>query len=393
MDVNLLNSLQQNNATTNSSLYEEFMDGQKKIANKTIKDKHFNSAQILKWVSIFIGNGFSLAFGIYFVSQMFSTMPQIFPYQNGVFMAIAVILLVLLEWAKRKIFGSASEQFVKGMKNKALLKDWKLIVLFIFSILLFLVSWKMSSTGMEQLTKTNDGLNVQIDSLKRHASDSLTKDYNAKKLSIEQNVLLVQSQQNNISEAVKFAQRTMTLNESKQFNDLQKTVDESNNKLKGLKVEFENTIKQAENKIEAKFIDTKKDTSSKIWQFTIFIIIIEALIWLGVFYPQWVETASAIEELEKVLGNPNFPIFRDVYLRIIEILYSNVANINNPKDEKAIGETQLVKMTNLNKKQVGEAYNLFTKLGILISTRGRGNSIQMNKIEAINALWKHFGFN
>lgn len=381
-----------NPATASSSLYEDFIDGQKKMVNKTIKDKHGVSSQIVKWTSVIIGNGFSLAFAIYFAVQMFATMPKIFPGQDTIFMIISVVLLILLEAGKRKIFGAASELIVKGMKTKTLMKDWRLPVLLLVSVGLLAASWVMSSTGMEQLTKTNDGIGVQIDSLKSHAKDSLVKDYNAKKLTIEQNVALVQGQQSNISEAVKLLGRTMTLNESKQFNDFQKTIDESNNKLKSLKVDLDKSTSEAEHKIEASFNEVKNETSSKVGYFTIFIIIVEVLIWGGVFYPQWVETASLIEQQEKVLKNPNFPVFKDVYLKIIEILYANVANINNPKDEKAIGETQIVKMSNLNKKQVAEAYVLFSKLGILVSTRGRGNSIQMNKIEAINALWKALGF-
>ena len=365
-----------------------------KKLEKKINDQNFNqSYKTINLVMTFLSYFGHIA-SIFLAYFMLSGILRGAMTNNEVAVFIAsVIILGGLELLKRDIFDKFSIQF---LKLKTLGRD--VLPLFLLSVTIISFSFYASINGAHEYASKGDVIEKDKKEIMVKFSDSITKIYSQKTISIETEI-------KNVIDKIESKDKEQTELESiqpptrsaklriKDLKDEKKVLRGDVSKLEGnisvINKERDKIISDKKKEVESEKENQKKDNSKNSFAFVIISTLIEIVILAGVYFGEYYKYRSYREFRDKIEKDPNYQKWL-LYNEILEIIYTEDTKMN----QKLPSNKSIVEMCKVNEiivmpKDMTNFLKTAASLGI-IKVSGSTRYVNKQRDLAFEILRKHF---
>lgn len=365
-----------------------------KKLEKKINDQNFNqSYKTINVVMTFLSYFGHIA-SIFLAYFMLSGILRGAMTNNEVAVFIAsVIILGGLELLKRDIFDKFSIQF---LKLKTLGKD--VLPLFLLSVTIITFSFYASINGAKEYSSKGDLIEKDKKEIIVQFSDSITKLYSQKTISIETEI-------KNVKDKIENKDKEQTELESiqpptrsgklriKDLKDEKKILRGDVSKLESdisvINKERDKIISDKKKEVESEKENQKKDNSKNSFAFVIISTLIEIVILAGVYFNEYYKYRSYREFRDKIEKDPNYQKWL-LYNEILEIVYTEDTKMN----QKLPSNKNIIEMCKVNEiiimpKDMTNFLKTTANLGI-IKVSGSTRYVNKQRDLAFEILRKHF---
>lgn len=367
----------------------EFKKLEEKINGQNFNKGYKNINIIMLILSIF-GHFASIFLAYFMLSKILAGALTDNPV--AVFLA-SVIILSGLELVKRDIFDKFSIQYLKA---KAFTKD--VLPLFLLSIAIISASFYASINGAREFSSKEDVIEKDKKELIVKFTDSLTKVYDEKTLSIQTEIkdtkgkLETKDKEQTELEAIQpptrsAKQRIKDLKDEKSI--LRGDISKLEGDISKIVGERDKIISDKKTEIESEKNNQKQDNSSNSVAFVIISTLIELIILAGVYFNEYYKFRSYREFRDKIEKDPNYQKWM-LYDQILDIIYLEDTKMN----QKLPSNKSIIDMCKVNDiivmpKDITDFLKVINSLSI-IKTSGSVRYINKQRDLAFEILRKHF---
>lgn len=364
----------------------------KKLEEK-INGQNFNQGykniNILMFALSIFGHFASIFLAYFALSKVLSGVVE-----NPIFVFIAsVIMLTGLELIKRDIFDKFSIQY---LKIKAFTKD--VLPLFILSFGIIALSFYASIHGAQEFSSKEDVIEKDKKEIMVQFTDSITKVYSEKTLSLETEIkdikskIEIKDKEQTDLEAIQPPTRSAK-QRIKDLKDERTTLRGDITKLEGdistINVERDKIISDKKIEVESEKEDQKKDNSSNSLAFVLISTLIEIIILAGVYFNEYYKFRSYREFRDKLEKDPNYQKWM-LYDQILSIIYTEDTKMNQKlPSNKAVIDMCKVNDIIVMPKDITNFLKVMNNLGV-IKTSGSTRYINKQRDLSFEVLKKHF---
>ena len=321
-----------------------------------------NLSNVLYYFS-FLGNIFLILFSFFFIKNISSTIPYLFPGQGLFFTLFIIAFMTCYELFKRFSFEQFTSSILKAKKISI-----NLIIGGIVCFSLVCGSFYLSLQGSHRLIDTSDKIVAKMDTLK----DNRTADvYNIYK--------------NRISLKEEQLTSIHTNDENGVLNPAQrKVVSELENDIKILEKERDDKISKIEAKIDKQTSSNTSEAKENNFAFAALVFFLEFIILIGVAFNAYYRWFSFVE-MKQVLLSPKYKQM-ELNLNLLKILYQGG---RKNEYEHSISINKLKDLASGNKiqctpKDINEFMTLCTELQIITGNkRGRVYGMSYEKAKSL----------
>jgi hypothetical protein len=367
----------------------EFKKLEEKINGQNFNKGYKNINIIMLILSIF-GHFASIFLAYFMLSKILAGALTDNPV--AVFLA-SVIILSGLELVKRDIFDKFSIQYLKA---KAFTKD--VLPLFLLSVTIISASFYASINGAREFSSKEDVIEKDKKELIVKFTDSLTKVYDEKTLSIQTEIkdtkgkLETKDKEQTELEAIQpptrsAKQRIKDLKDEKSI--LRGDISKLEGDISKIVGERDKIISDKKTEIESEKNNQKQDNSSNSVAFVIISTLIELIILAGVYFNEYYKFRSYREFRDKIEKDPNYQKWM-LYDQILDIIYLEDTKMN----QKLPSNKSIIDMCKVNDiivmpKDITDFLKVINSLSI-IKTSGSVRYINKQRDLAFEILRKHF---
>lgn len=339
--------------------------------------KGYKNINIVLYVLSIFGNLASIFLAYFLLSKILLSVMS----SNIIVTSItSLMLLTGLELLKRDIFDKFSIQY---LKNKSFNKN--VIPLFIVSCCIICTSFFLSINGAKEFSSKTEVIDKNKNELIKINTDSLSKKYNDKILSYENEINIIK----NKIESKDKEQTDLESIQPPSYSQKSRIKDLKNDKLslKGdidkLLVNIDSTKSELSVKIKEKekelILISEKDKESNTSNSISFIIlssIIELVILFGVYFNEYYKFKSYREFRDRIGKDPNYQKWI-LYDKILSIIYSeDTKNGEKLASNKSIIESCKINDIIVMPKDITNFLKICNNLGII---KVSGNSRYISK--------------
>jgi hypothetical protein len=367
----------------------EFKKLEEKINGQNFNKGYKNINVVMLLLSIF-GHFASIFLAYFALSKVLGGVIE----NNPVAVFIATIVMLSgLELLKRDIFDKFSVQY---LKVKAFTKD--VLPLCVLSLVIIGTSFYASINGAKEFSSKEAVIEQAQKETVNQYSDSLTKVYNIKVESIEneikttKNKIETKDKEQTELEAIQpptrsAKQRIKDLKDEKSI--LRGDITKLETNEAAVKTELATKIKEHETIVSAEAEGKKKDNSSNSLAFVLISTLIELIILAGVYFNEYYKFRSYKEFRDKLEKDPNYQKWM-LYDQMLSIIYTEDTKMN----QKLPGNKGITDMCKVNDvivmpRDVTDFLKVMNGLGI-IKTSGSSRYVNKQRDLAFEVLRKQF---